>query len=226
MKPQRTDKDRWAAVLAQHPEALPAGWSEVASELREAGLYVDLRDDDQWHGPGDLQLSEYEVLRPTAAHLLTGANAAYERELQARGSDIGNWRPLPTLPDSSQPEVTKGIPTNNYIVERRHHHGGWLAWTDRDGTVEPIRFASWAVDRSDNLFSDDASNLMMLSHAILSDANSDPCSYDDLYRDDRGEHQLLWRRFFEEHLVSIDPGKRRAISREDVQAWSARQAGT
>src|SRR6266849_6523966 len=48
MKPERSDPDRWAAVLAQHPEALQVDWPELAGELREAGFYVDLRDDDRW----------------------------------------------------------------------------------------------------------------------------------------------------------------------------------
>lgn len=224
MKPKRSDHDRWQAALAQHPEALPVDWPDLAGDLREAGFYVDLKDDDRWHGPGDVQLSEYEGLRPKAVHLLTGAKAAYERELQARGPDVAGWRPLPPLSDSPQTEATEGMPTDNYIVERRHHQGGWLAWTDRAGTIEPIRFANWARGRSDNLFSDDATSLMMLSHAILGDALGDSRSYDDLYRDDRGEHQLLWRRFLEEQLVIIGPGERGVISSDEVRAWSEKHA--
>jgi AbiV family abortive infection protein len=226
MKPERSDTDRWAAALAQHPETLPVNWPEIAGHLREAGFYVDLRDDDQWHSPHDVPTRDYETLRPAAVHLLASARTAYERELHARGSDVAGWRPLPPMPDSARLESTKGTPTDGYIVERRHHGGGWLAWTDRAGAVEPIRYARWALDRSDNVFSDDPTGLMMVSHGILSDALGDPTTYDDLYREDKGEHQLLWRRFFEEHLVTINPGERRLISRDEVRAWSERQAAS
>jgi AbiV family abortive infection protein len=224
MKPERSDPDRWAAVLAHHPEALPVDWPELAGDLREGGFYSDLKEDDQWHGPDKVPMSDYDILLPAAVHLLSNASAAYEHELRARGHDIAGWRPLPSLPDSPRAESTKGASTDKYIVERRHHGLGWLAWTDRAGAVEPILYAGWGLERSDNAFSDDPSGLMMLSHSILSDSVGDPRTYDDAYRDDRGEHQSLWRRFFEEQLLPIRPGERREISAEQARAWSERQA--
>lgn len=220
MKPKRTEAQRWSAALASHPEALPLDWADVAAVVREAGLYVDIGDDGRWHSPADVPLGEYEALRPTAVHLLRRMTAAYHRELQARGPDIAFWRPLPPLPSSQSTEPTQGIATDRYIVERLHHQRGWLAWTDRAGVIEPIRYVGWTLDRSDNAFSDDASGLMVLSHAILSDALGSSRSFDDEYRDDRGDKQLLWRRFFEEKLVTIPAGRRWDISRAEVLSWS------
>jgi hypothetical protein len=65
---------------------------------------------------------------------------------------------------------------------------------------------------------------MMLSHAILSDALGDPRSFDDMYRADKGEYQLLWRRFFEDQLLTIRSGDRRVIGRADMLIWSKGQA--
>jgi hypothetical protein len=225
MKPKRTETERWRAVLASHPEALATDWADTAADLREAGLYVDMGDHGHWQRPADIPLSEYEALRPTAVYLLERMNAAYERELHARGSSIAAWRPLPPLPVASAASAS-AAPADKYIVERGHHHSGWLAWTDRAGCMLPIRHVGWASDRSDNAFSDDASGLMMLSHAILSDALGTARTFDDEYRADRGEMQLAWRDFYEEMLLIIRAGKRQVILPSTVRAWFASRTPT
>lgn len=55
-------------------------------------------------------------------------------------------------------------------------------------------------------------------------ALGDPRTFYDVYRADAREYQLLWHRFFEEHLDTIRPGDRPVISRAEVVAWSKRQA--
>jgi AbiV family abortive infection protein len=82
LKTAQTDTQRWESAIARHPEALPVDWPDKAGELREAGLYVDFGDDDQWHSPAMVHSSEYEELRPKAEYLFRYVSAAYEREVR------------------------------------------------------------------------------------------------------------------------------------------------
>jgi AbiV family abortive infection protein len=80
----RTDAERWADALAQHPEALPGDWPEIAGSLRESGLYVDLQDDGSWHTPGDVTEADYQRFRPAAAEAIRYTQAAFERHKAER----------------------------------------------------------------------------------------------------------------------------------------------
>jgi hypothetical protein len=59
---------------------------------------------------------------------------------------------------------------------------------------------------------------------VLSDALGDDRSFDELYRDDSGQYQLAWHRFFEEVLLTISEGSQRLLSPRDVLAWASGQA--
>ena len=79
LQASRTDEERGADAMAQHPEALPADWPEIAGQLREAGQYVDMDDNGAWHTPGDVTEADYQRFRPTAAGAIRYAKAAFER---------------------------------------------------------------------------------------------------------------------------------------------------
>jgi hypothetical protein len=136
-------------------------------------------------------------------------------DLQVESADTA--KSLPPIPDALEARPI-------YLVERRRA-GGWLAWTAREGVSgwQPVRFAGWADDR-DNVIPGDASGLMQLSAMVLSDALGDDRSFDELYRDDSGQYQLAWHRFFEEVLLTISEGSQRLLSPRDVLAWASGQA--
>src|SRR5262249_36322838 len=75
----RTDEDRWADAMARHPEALPAEWPEIAGQRREAGLYVDMDGDGNWHSPADVSASDFQRFRPAAVGAIRYARVAFER---------------------------------------------------------------------------------------------------------------------------------------------------
>jgi len=85
----RTDAQRWARALAQHPEALPEDWPEVAGGLRESGLYVDLKPDGTWHTPAAVTKADYERFRPAAVHMIGYVKAAFERHKAERARSAG-----------------------------------------------------------------------------------------------------------------------------------------
>jgi AbiV family abortive infection protein len=81
LKPARSDDERLADVVAQHPEALPMDWAEKAGPMREAGFYVDLSEDGEWKSPSDVDRKTYDGLRTAALSHLEYVEAPYKREI-------------------------------------------------------------------------------------------------------------------------------------------------
>jgi AbiV family abortive infection protein len=88
IKPARSEDQRLAEVIAQHPEALPLDWAAKAGQMREAGLYVDLAEDGNWTSPADVSRDVYEELRRPAESLLRYVEAAFEREINLGRKDL------------------------------------------------------------------------------------------------------------------------------------------
>jgi AbiV family abortive infection protein len=78
LSPPRTPQERLAMAYAEHPEALPLDWADRAEAMREAALYVDLRD-GSWQSPGQMTVTDYEQLRPMVVAHLRYTRAAFEQ---------------------------------------------------------------------------------------------------------------------------------------------------